>query len=89
VKNGKFCSQEKLAKVHSRSPDLPPIDRPHTSFYRHAIVTMVLDCFVSEISDIAGIANATFAIPLCLPPKILRCFPKVRSISSVIARFLG
>ena len=28
----KFCSPEKQAKVHPRSPDLSPIDRPYTSF---------------------------------------------------------
>jgi len=31
-------------------PDLSPIDRPYTSFYRHSVVTLALDCFVSEIS---------------------------------------
>jgi len=30
--------------------DLSPIDRPYTSFYRHSVVTLALDRFVSEIS---------------------------------------
>jgi len=39
-------------KSHSRSPDLSPIDRPYKSSYRHwnSVVTLALDCFVSEIS---------------------------------------
>jgi len=29
---------------HARSPDLSPIDRPYTCFYRHSVVSLALDC---------------------------------------------
>jgi len=35
---------------HARSLDMSPIDKPYTSFYRHSVVTLALDFFVSEIS---------------------------------------
>jgi len=38
-----------LVKGHARSADLSPISRPYTSFCRHSVVTLALDCFVSEI----------------------------------------
>jgi len=44
IRRKKFCSQEKNVKVHLRSPDLSPIDRPYTSFYQHPGVTLALDC---------------------------------------------
>jgi len=47
---GKHLIPEKKAKVHPRSPDLSPIDRSYRSFYRHSLVTLALDCFVSVIS---------------------------------------
>jgi len=38
----KFCSPEKLSKVHHRFPDLSPIDRPYTSFHRHSVISLAL-----------------------------------------------
>ena len=40
----------KKNKVQLRSPDLSPIDRTYMSFYRHSVVRLAPDCFVSEIS---------------------------------------
>ena len=47
---GKMLLPEKQAKVHPRSPNLSPIDRPYTSFYRHSVVALALNCFASETS---------------------------------------
>jgi len=47
------------------------VDRPYTSFYRHYVVTLALDCFVSDISLVC-ITNATFVrstYPLVFHPK--------------------
>ena len=37
---------------HARSPDLSSIDRPYTSFYRHCVISLALDYFVSEILQV-------------------------------------
>jgi len=46
----KICFPEKYTKVHPRSPDVTSIDRRYTSFYKHSVVSLALDRFVSEIS---------------------------------------
>jgi len=46
----KFCSPEEYAKVHPWCPDLSPIDRSYTIFCRHCVVTLAVDCYVSDIS---------------------------------------
>ena len=71
-----FCSPEKLAKVHPKSPDLSPIDMPYTSFYRHSVVTLALDCFVSETSLVLYRKCHFCPYPLVFHPK-LETFPEL------------
>jgi len=59
----------KEAKVHPRSPDLSPINRPDISFYRHFVVTLALDCFVSEISLVLYHKCHFYTYPLIFHPK--------------------
>ena len=59
---------------HARSPDLSPIDRPYTSFCRHSVVSLALDCFVSEMSLLLyHKCHFVHTPPLSL--KIWRCSP--------------
>jgi len=44
-----WCDLENRVRVHSRSLEISPFDRSHTSSYLHSIVTMVLSCIVCEI----------------------------------------
>ena len=41
---------ENRVRVHSRSLEMAPFDRSHTSSYLPSIVTMVISCIVCEIS---------------------------------------
>jgi len=88
---GNIFSPVKQAKVHPRSPDLSPIDRQYTSFYRHSVVTLALDYFVSEISLVLYCKCHFCTYRPRLSPKIWRCSPRVRSMSSVMqwARLLA
>ena len=45
----KFCDLENRVRVRSRSLEMAPFDRSHTSFYSLSIVTMALSCIVCEI----------------------------------------
>ena len=77
---------QKSRPNYTRSPDLSPINRPYTNFYRHSVVTLALDCFISEISLVC-IAKATSARTPWAPhlsPKIWRYSPRVRSIYDMI-----
>jgi len=84
IRCGKILLPGKVGQSSPWSPDLSPIDRPYTSFYRHFVVILVLDCFVSEIYWWFCIANATFVHTPALSSKIWKRFPKVRSMSSVV-----
>jgi len=44
-----FCDLENRVRVRSRSLEMAPFDRSHTSFYSLSIVTMALSCIVCEI----------------------------------------
>jgi len=44
-----WCDLENRVMVRSRSLEMAPFDRPHTSFYSPFIVTMALSCIVCEI----------------------------------------
>ena len=72
----------KVGQSLPRSLDLSSIDRPYTSLYRHSVVTLALDRFVSEI------AGFVLKIPFCTYRlgfhQKWRCFPRVRSMSSVV-----
>jgi len=66
-------------RSYTGSPNLSPIDM---SFYRHSVVTLVLDCFVSEISLVLYPK-----CPFCtfvLSSRIWRRSPRVRPMSSLV-----
>jgi len=44
-----WCDLENRVRVRSRSLEMEPFDRSHTSSYSSSIVTMVLSCIVGEI----------------------------------------
>jgi len=44
-----WCDLEKRVRVHSRSLEMAPFDRSHTSSYSPFIVTMAISCIVCEM----------------------------------------
>jgi len=80
----------KSAKVHTRSPDLS-ISRLYTISYRYSVATLALDCFVLEISLVLYRKCHFCTYPLRLSPKVWRCSPRIRSMSSILqwARSMG
>ena len=44
-----WCDLEHRVRVRSRSLEMAPFDRPHTSFYSPPIVTVAISCIVCEI----------------------------------------
>jgi len=44
-----WCDLENRVRVRSRSLEMAPIDRSHTSSYSSSIVTMAISCIVCEI----------------------------------------
>jgi len=44
-----WCDLENRVRVHSRSLDMAPFDRSHTSSNSPSIVTMAISCIVCEI----------------------------------------
>jgi len=44
-----WCDLENRVRVRSRSLELAPFDRSHTSSYSPSIVTMAISCIVCEI----------------------------------------
>ena len=43
------CDLENRVRVRSRSLEMAPFDRSHTSSYSHSIATMAISCIVCEI----------------------------------------
>jgi len=45
----RWCDLENMVRVRSRSLEIAPFDRSHTSSYKLSIVTMALSCIVCQI----------------------------------------
>jgi len=57
-----WCDLENRIRVRSRSFEMAPFDRSHTSSYSPSVVTMALACIVSRYSDIL-VENREMFIP--------------------------
>jgi len=44
-----WCDLENAVKAHSRSLEMAPFDRSHTSSYWTSIVTIAISCNICEI----------------------------------------
>jgi len=49
-----WCDLENRVRVRSRSLEMAPFDRSHTSSYLSSIVTMALSSIVCEIQKVIG-----------------------------------
>jgi len=47
-----WCDLENRVTIRSRSLEMAPFDRSHTSFYSPSIVTMAIFCIVCRLQDI-------------------------------------
>ena len=54
---------ENRVRVRSRSLEMTPFDRSHTSSYLPSIVTMALSCIVGEIYRLIGRKSQNFYTP--------------------------
>ena len=58
-----WCDLENRVRVRSRSLEMAPFDRSHTSFYSCSIVTMAISCIVREIQRLIGRISRNFYTP--------------------------
>jgi len=58
-----WCDLENRVRVRSRSLEMAPFDRSHTSFYSPSIVTMAISCIVCEIQRVIGPKSRNFYTP--------------------------
>jgi len=57
-----WCDLENRFRVRSRSLEMSPFDRSHTSLYSPSIVTMTISCIVCKICDLL-VENREIFIP--------------------------
>ena len=55
---------ENRVRVRSRSLEMAPLAKSHTSSYSPSIVTMVLSCIICEILRVIGPKSRNFYTPL-------------------------
>jgi len=58
-----WCDLENRVRVRSRSLEMAPFDRSHTSSYSPSIVTMAISCIVCEIYRLTGRKSRNFYTP--------------------------
>jgi len=58
-----WCDLENGVRVRSRSLEMAPFDRSHTSSYSPSIVTMAIFCSVCEIYQLTGRISRIFSTP--------------------------
>ena len=58
-----WCDLENRVRVCSRSLEVAPFDRSHTSSYSPSIVTMAISCIVCEIYWLIGRKSRNFYTP--------------------------
>ena len=58
-----WCDLENRIRVRSRSLEIAPFDRSHTSSYSPSIVTMAMSCIVCVIYRLIGRKSRNFYTP--------------------------
>ena len=55
-----WCDLKNRVRVRSRSFEIAPFDRSHTSSYLPSIVTMAISCIVCELQQLIGRKSRNF-----------------------------
>jgi len=63
-----WCDLENRVRVRSRSLEMAPFDRLHTSSYSLSIATLVISCIVCVIYRLSGGKSGIFYTPRYLAP---------------------
>jgi len=63
-----WCDLKNRVRVRSRSLEVAPFDRSHTSSYSLSIVTMALSCIICRYSDLLVENPEIFVLHLYLVP---------------------
>ena len=81
-----WCDFENRVRVRSRSLEMAPVDRSHTSSYSPSVITMTLYCIILEIHRVIGPKSRHFYTDLYFVPPhggdpvriLLRCLMPVK-----------